>query len=1033
MSNVPVKYCTLYSLKHSIKSGNPSQSSGCIPHHGTAKVEKMQWSAGSFEAYARTSRVVATMRGYQKHIFRGWCWKARKLPPDSGEAPRNCLVLLPTGMGKTLIAVGVVEWFLGLSDQMDKIVCVLAPTVVLAEQQAEVLRSLLEVDVVCLHGSIKLRDKELWDDWEEYFTSLRNLKNYVLQRLSEPSNSPASRGASPVNSRECGGCPSTCCFPTALTHIQMEDLGLSPCCDDDDCSRPTIASKQIIFNNKLPRVFVMTPQVLVTKLASGELRYSQNIGLLIIDEAHHCSSLHPVNDVLLNFHHRSPTKRRPFLLGLSASPIKKQVDAKKDLEGLVLSLISDVRQLEESLDSELLAAPARLLTRYSSTVHTLAVQAATTGASTATGTASSIFSLMEQEVWVPMLRYVCAQHGGKARIGYRSASQSNSEQCDNLLCVCWNAVMKQLAIVADGTGVWGMLVGFSLLFDTRGPNVKKSSKNAGQIMESILGLLEFDYEHQVLKERNEKLKSEMAAAWNEQKDYLNNLMDQWLSKYKLCEKTWRRTVTAQGLYVPTLPSATELPSWQLSSAMGANATVTELAHMPAIWTHVTPVERDVNELLGVPGSAMCWASLLSPKLVIVEQLLTAPGRTMSPELYQRMRECFDSTSTYNDAHGKHPICEWCLQEIPMSGWQSPMEAFNHHKRAAGCELRPKAIVFCRARITTFVVDLYIKLRMKTSCPTKYVIGGRGCSGHLGRLLSMNGGEQVSIIQLFRIENPSSPDFTQALISTEVLAEGLDVPNCNLIVRFDLPQTPAENIQSRGRARKTTSLYVSILTEYLSVTKLLLYQFYDDFLLFMSALIVKENLQEATQRLEIAGQRLGKGAPSIDQLVRSARNLWIKLAPHSVERPLSTYVPYLYDKGSEAFIVSGRANSHLSSLYYCFDTKVKFETDSHFSVKKDIVVEPCGVNVSAPSGTKFVDACKDYYSLGHCRPHHMCDIQLRPFSRPEGSLAQYVKIRVVVRNPAITAKKAMKDYAALETIRALRDDFKVLASNYHMPR
>lgn len=46
-----------------------------------------------------------------------------------------------------------------------------------------------------------------------------------------------------------------------------------------------------------------------------------------------------------------------------------------------------------------------------------------------------------------------------------------------------------------------------------------------------------------------------------------------------------------------------------------------------------------------------------------------------------------------------------------------------------------------------------------------------------------------------------------LVSTSVAEEGLDITECQLVLRFDLPKTEAAYIQSRGRARKENSVYV----------------------------------------------------------------------------------------------------------------------------------------------------------------------------------------------------------------------------------
>ena len=46
-----------------------------------------------------------------------------------------------------------------------------------------------------------------------------------------------------------------------------------------------------------------------------------------------------------------------------------------------------------------------------------------------------------------------------------------------------------------------------------------------------------------------------------------------------------------------------------------------------------------------------------------------------------------------------------------------------------------------------------------------------------------------------------------LFATSVAEEGLDIPDCNLVIRFDLYSTLIQYIQSRGRARHTNSRYI----------------------------------------------------------------------------------------------------------------------------------------------------------------------------------------------------------------------------------
>ncbi|KAK6348851.1 Dicer-like protein 1 [Orbilia blumenaviensis] len=52
--------------------------------------------------------------------------------------------------------------------------------------------------------------------------------------------------------------------------------------------------------------------------------------------------------------------------------------------------------------------------------------------------------------------------------------------------------------------------------------------------------------------------------------------------------------------------------------------------------------------------------------------------------------------------------------------------------------------------------------------------------------------------------------TNCLIATAVAEEGLDVPDCNLVIRFDLYDTMIKYVQSRGRARHATSTYIHMV-------------------------------------------------------------------------------------------------------------------------------------------------------------------------------------------------------------------------------
>jgi endoribonuclease Dicer len=49
-----------------------------------------------------------------------------------------------------------------------------------------------------------------------------------------------------------------------------------------------------------------------------------------------------------------------------------------------------------------------------------------------------------------------------------------------------------------------------------------------------------------------------------------------------------------------------------------------------------------------------------------------------------------------------------------------------------------------------------------------------------------------------------------IFATSVAEEGLDIPDCNIVIRFNLAKTLIQYIQSRGRARQGNSIYIHML-------------------------------------------------------------------------------------------------------------------------------------------------------------------------------------------------------------------------------
>ena len=119
------------------------------------------------------------------------------------------------------------------------------------------------------------------------------------------------------------------------------------------------------------------------------------------------------------------------------------------------------------------------------------------------------------------------------------------------------------------------------------------------------------------------------------------------------------------------------------------------------------------------------------------------------------------------------------------------------------------IVFVERRSTAARLCQLIEHFSKNQSDLKYIrpgfIIGHG-SAIVGKEMAMNATKQDKVLELFRSQR------INLLIATNVVEEGLDVPKCNLVVRFDLPKEVRGYIQSKGRARARNSQYIMMVED-----------------------------------------------------------------------------------------------------------------------------------------------------------------------------------------------------------------------------
>lgn len=121
----------------------------------------------------------------------------------------------------------------------------------------------------------------------------------------------------------------------------------------------------------------------------------------------------------------------------------------------------------------------------------------------------------------------------------------------------------------------------------------------------------------------------------------------------------------------------------------------------------------------------------------------------------------------------------------------------------------RCIVFVEQRHTArLLCTLFQRIGTQHMRPT-YLVGGNAPEIEEDHFTNR---QQAITLQKF-----ANGDFN-CLFATSVAEEGLDVSDCNLVIRFDLFRTMIQYVQSRGRARQTNSKFIHMIEKGNSLQK-----------------------------------------------------------------------------------------------------------------------------------------------------------------------------------------------------------------------
>lgn len=118
---------------------------------------------------------------------------------------------------------------------------------------------------------------------------------------------------------------------------------------------------------------------------------------------------------------------------------------------------------------------------------------------------------------------------------------------------------------------------------------------------------------------------------------------------------------------------------------------------------------------------------------------------------------------------------------------------------------PRGIIFTRTRQSAHSLLLWLQQLpgLQTMDIRANVLIGAGNSSQTTHMTQK---EQLEVIQKFRCGT------LNLLVATSVAEEGLDIPRCNVVVRYGLLTNEISMVQARGRARAGQSVYSFVATE-----------------------------------------------------------------------------------------------------------------------------------------------------------------------------------------------------------------------------
>ncbi|XP_023219961.1 endoribonuclease Dicer-like isoform X2 [Centruroides sculpturatus] len=234
-------------------------------------------------------------------------------------------------------------------------------------------------------------------------------------------------------------------------------------------------------------------------------------------------------------------------------------------------------------------------------------------------------------------------------------------------------------------------------------------------------------------------------------------------------------------------------------------------------TFFTQPRKAVSSIAAVFSSLGLWCGLCSTEIILSEvQKLLKKNLNNQNELIKVENVLLHVNRKCNEAMQENNLENlYCcvspqlllliqILEETAKCYDSSINGQEHNLKE---QYAFSGIIFVKQRIFAYTICEWLKEVSKNDPKYSFIkpnyIVGHGIQQrmHFSVASSMSYKKQQATIKDFRQKN------FNFLVATSVIEEGLDIPKCNLVIRFDLPEDFRAYVQSKGRARAKEAKYI----------------------------------------------------------------------------------------------------------------------------------------------------------------------------------------------------------------------------------